>query len=349
MVTLLVGTDKGAWALEGGGGAWQAGEQLFPGWEVFALGRAPDGTFLAGVGSGWFGPAVHRSLDLRKWEQVVDGPSYASDGPKLEQIWTFTTAGDRVYAGVAEAGVFTSDDNGATWQPLSAFNDHPTRAQWQPGGGGLCAHRVLVDPNNANRLWVGVSAVGVFRSDDGGKTFAPRNVGVHIVAPEEEAPPTESPEIGYCVHGLTLDPQWPDRIWRQEHGGVYISQDGGDTWRRTEEGLPGNFGFPIAREGSTGSLFLVPLHSDMQRHPVDGRFAAYRSTDGGATWSVSGTGWPDEPTYDSVLRGAMSADDRGTVALGTTGGAVWASTDAGDTWSRVPGTFPRIRTVAVVA
>lgn len=338
MATLAVGTEKGGWLLDGDAG-WEVAGPFFAGWRVTAFGRAADGTYLAGTASGWFGPAVHRSADLTAWEQVTDGPSFGDRGPTLEQIWTFTTAADgRLYCGVAEAGVFVSDDGGVSWEPLSAFNDHPTRHAWQPGAGGMCAHRILLD---GERIWVAASAIGVLRSDDGGASFTPRNDGVDGVLPSDE------PGIGSCVHDVVADREAPATIWRQDHSGVYRTTDGGERWERIERGLPAGFGFPIARDDASGTLFVCPLHSDERRLPVDGRFAVWRSTNGGESWSRSGTGWPQEPTYTSVLRGAAVTDGDGGVYIGTTGGQLWASNDAGDSWRRLPGTFPRILALAV--
>lgn len=344
MTTLAVGTDKGGWLLRSDDRAtWDLEGPFFPGWRVTAFGQAADGTYLAGTASGWFGPALHRSRDLVNWEQVADGPGFEDNGPRLEQVWTFTTAPDgRVFCGVAEAGVFASDDNGTTWEPVEPFNQHPTRHVWQPGAGGMCAHKVLLD---GDRMWVAASAIGVFRSDDAGATFVPKNEGVVAAVPDGE---TAEDGIGYCVHCVVSDPADPEVIWRQDHMGVYRTGDGGDTWERIENGLPAGFGFPIARDAASGALFVVPLQGADMRAPVDGRFAAWRSTDGGDSWSVAGTGWPDEPTYAAVLRGAMATDGNGGVYLGTTGGDVWATADAGDRWQRLPGSFPRIATVAVL-
>lgn len=341
MTILAVGTEKGGWLLRGDDArGWEVDEPFFPGWKVTAFGRTERGSYLAGTASGWFGPAVHRSTDLGSWEQVTAGPDFGDQGPRLEEIWTFTTAAGtgRVFCGVAEAGLFTSDDDGVSWQPVEAFNTHPTRHAWQPGGGGMCAHRVLLD---GDRIWVAASAIGVFRSDDGGATFHPRNEGV------EGAIPGEGGGIGTCVHALVADPSDPDTIWRQDHTGVYRTRDGADSWERIEQGLPARFGFPIARDDASGALFVAPLTADENRTPVDGRFAAWRSTDGGDSWSLSGKGWPDEPNYTSVLRGAVATDGRGGVYLGTTGGHIWASGDGGDTWRMLPGQYPRIATLAL--
>lgn len=340
MRTLVIGTEKGAYLLTGSED-WSVKGPLFPGWKVTAFGRAPDGTYLAGLASNWFGASVHRSADLSEWEQVANGPAHPEGSDrKLNQIWTFTTQDDTVWAGVDDAGLFRSDDNGLTWEPVPALNEHSSRKSWFPGAGGMCLHHILHD---GPRLWVGISAVGVFRSEDGGETFDRFDQGVvPTVSPEED----ETVEAGWCVHGLVADPADPNRIWRQDHRGVYRTVNGGDSWERIEEGLPAGFGFVVGRDHESGTLFVVPLESDENRLPVDGRLAAYRSTDDGSTWEVSGAGWPTAPQFTGVLRKAMSLDQRGGVAFGTTGGVVYVSSDTGDTWSQLPFAFPRIFSVS---
>lgn len=342
MATLLIGTDKGGYRLTGEGTTWTVEEQLFPGWRVTAFGQAGDGTYLAGTASGWFGPGVHRSTDLSAWDAVADGPAFPDDGPTMEQVWSFTTDPQgTVWCGTAEAGLFTSDDHGLTWGPVEGFNAHPTRPEWGPGAGGMCLHRILRD---GDRVWAAASAIGVFRSDDGGASFATKNDGVGMV---QDPGTGERPEVGYCVHALVADPADPARMWQQNHSGVYRSTDAGDSWTRIEQGLPASFGFPIVRDHASGALFLAPLAADVDRTPVDGDFAVWRSTDDGDSWHRSGTGWADVPVYDAVLRGAMTGDGHGTVVLGSTGGQVWVTTDTGDTWTHLPHTFPRVNAVAL--
>lgn len=334
---LAIGTEKGGYVIGADG---QVTGPLFPGWKVSSFGRTPGGEYLAGLGSNWFGAAVHRSPDLENWTQIEDGPSYG-ESRDLNQMWSFHTVGGRIYAGVAEAGLFYSDDEGDSWVPVEALNEHRTRPEWQPGFGGLCAHRILTD---GDTIWVGISAVGVFRSGDGGDTWELKNDGVPAAGVPDDAP---RPEVGYCVHNLDHDPDNPDRLWRQDHMGVFRSNDGGDTWERIEDGLPAGFGFVMRRDHASGRLFVLPLAADANRVPVDGRFGAYMSEDDGDSWVPAGSGWPETPTYTSVLRGAVDADGRGRVALGTTGGKVWLTEDAGDSWAELDPTFPRIEAVAI--
>lgn len=340
MKTLAIGTEKGAYLLRGEK-EFEVEGPLFPGWKVTAFGRAPDGTYLAALGSNWFGPSVHRSPDLVEWEQVAAGPAHPEGSDrKLNQIWTFTAHQGVVYAGVDDAGLFRSADNGLTWDPVPSLNEHPTRKSWFPGAGGMCAHHVLHD---GERMWVGISAVGVFRSDDGGETFERFDEGVTpTVTPDDD----ETDTSGWCVHGLVADPTDPNRIWRQDHMGVYRTSNGGDFWERIEEGLPARFGFAIGRDHASGTLFVVPLESDENRLPVKGRLAAYRSDDDGDSWEVAGAGWPTTPHFTGVLRKAMSVDQTGGVAIGTTGGTIYSSSNTGKSWNALPFAFPRVLAVA---
>ena len=235
-VTVAVGTEKGAYLARSDGtrSEWDLEGPLFKGWRVTTFDEAGDGTYLLATASNWFGAALHRSSDLQEWTQVVAGPAWPEGGDrKLTQIWTLTRAGDHLYAGVDEAGLFRSSDFGETWQPLDGLNEHPTRSAWEPGFGGLAAHRVIVDRENPDRIWVAISAAGVFRSDDGGATWHPKNGGMPAAVEVQEFD-----DIGYCVHGIVQDPTDADRLYRQEHLGVFRTDDGGDRWERIEQGLP---------------------------------------------------------------------------------------------------------------
>ena len=193
--------------------------------------------------------------------------------------------------------------------------------------------------------WVAISAVGVFRSDDGGATWDPKNDGVATVGLPEDAP---RPEVGYCVHCLAHDAADPMRIWRQDHSGVYRTADGGDTWERIEDGLPASFGFVMWRDDARGRLLTVPLAADSNRVPVDGKLRAYRSDDDGNSWQVAGTGWHDAPHFTGVLRGAFDGDNEGAFCFGTTGGNLWLTRDAGDSWRALSPSFPRIGAVRMI-
>jgi len=370
--TLIVGTEKGAFVCRSKDRAkWAVEGPLFKGWKVTASTRTPTGRYLVATSSYVYGAALHTSKDLLDWKQVDKGPSYPNAKgdaqptpgvavgpgfePKLNQIWKLTASGKRLYAGVDTAGLFTSDDDGDSWQPVPGLNDHETRPHWFPGAGGLCLHSILVDKS---RIWIGISAVGVWRSDDGGKSWTPKNHGVRHMIEDEKCK-----DIGFCVHGLAIDPKDPNTIYRQDHAGFYISRNGADTWEAAEDGLPegsvgmpgkkvrASFGFPVAVDPATRSLFIVPLESDEYRMPLDGKFRVYRSRDGGKKWEGLGEGLPSVPNYAGVLRGAMAVDGGKPcgVYIGTTSGQLFASADCGDTWRPLPCTLPRILHVAAYA
>lgn len=344
MTRIAVGTEKGGYLVEDGGVGWSVTGPIFPGWKVTAFGSAPDGTHLAAVASNWFGVGIQRSADLESWEQTETPPVWPEDaGRKLNQVWTFHTDGDRIWVGVDEAGLFTSEDQGLTWQPVSGLNEHRTRGDWHPGFGGLCAHRVLT--GDGASTWAAISAVGVFRSDDGGSTWEPKNDGVDPVGLPEDSP---RPEVGYCVHCVAQDPSDPGRIWRQDHSGVYRTLDGGDSWQRIETGLPANFGFVMWRDDSSGRLFTIPLEADANRVPVDGELRVYVSDDEGDSWQVAGTGWKESPQFTGVLRGSFDGDDNGLFCFGTTGGKLWLTIDNGENWNELPPSFPRIGAIRLI-
>ncbi|MDH3223236.1 MAG: exo-alpha-sialidase [Gemmatimonadota bacterium] len=338
---LLVGTVKGGfWVTSRDRVSWNVEGPFFAGWKVTAGLRMEDGRFLIGVASDIYGPALQVSSDLENWKQIEDGPAYSgAEGPKLRQIWKLAERHGSIYAGVQDAGLFVSRDGADTWEPVSGLNDHETRPGWVPGAGGLCAHALLFDERNADKMWVGISAVGVFRTDDGGATWSPKNEGVRTVLEDKT-----HKDIGRCVHGLTQDPENPDLIYRQDHSGMYRTTNGGDTWERNESGLPAAFGFPIVSDRASASLFVAPQQSDQFRIPVDNRLQIYRSTDGGDTWHGASKGLPESNSFGTVLRGAMAVDDMepGGVYFGTTSGTLHASADLGESWTNLPASLPRV-------
>ncbi len=340
---VVVGTMKGAFVLRSDArrADWKIEGPLFRGWKVTTAARDRAGRFLLGTASDVYGPAIQTSPDLKEWKQIERGPQYPEGGPKLNQIWTIFTGSDRLYAGVDEAGLFWSDD-GSSWNPVEGLNRHPTRGAWVPGAGGLCAHVVLHDRTNPRRLWCGISAVGVLRSDDGGSTWTLRNAGVPAMLEDKV-----HKDIGRCVHGLAQDPEDPNTIYRQDHAGMFRTRNGGDSWERIENGLPSGYGFPLVMDRRTRALYCIPMESDEGRMPPGGKLRVYRSRNGGAAWEPLSKGLP-ENAWMGVLRGGVAADQLDPCGLyvGTTAGTVHVSRDAGESWRTLPCTLPRVLSVA---
>jgi photosystem II stability/assembly factor-like uncharacterized protein len=345
MYTLVVGTVKGGFVFSSDDReTWRPEAPIFRGWKLTAITRSRSGRFLAGVSSFVYGTVVSVSDDLVDWRQISDGPAYDGDsGIKLQQIWRFNVATDTIFAGVAEAGLFRSDNDGETWQPVEGLNHHPTRSNWVPGAGGMCAHALLVDPRNPDRIWCGISAVGVFRSDNGGQTWAAKNAGVKKTVAD-----IEHPDIGFCVHALAADPDDANVIYRQDHMGMYRTNDGGDSWENIEQGLPSGFGFPIAIDHKSRALFAFPQESPEYRMPPSGKFEAYRSLDRGDSWQRAGAD-TKRASFAGVLRGSLVVDseDPCGVYAGTTSGTIHISPDGGDSWRILPATLPRILCVEI--
>ncbi|MGC2192105.1 MAG: sialidase family protein [Candidatus Dormiibacterota bacterium] len=360
MRTVAVGTAKGLFILEQQGpdpatADWGMRGPYLSGWEATTIAmeqREGRLELLAGLGSYVYGPHVRRSLDRgESWEPVGSGPGFSSedDGPTVARIWTLhrLAGSGELVAGVAQAGLFRWDDRALTWREYTSITDHPTRAGWLPGAGGMCLHTVLTDSRRPGRITVGISSVGTLRSDDDGATWNVKNQGVTAAVEAEE--PKYS-ELNRCVHRLVFDPADPDHLFQQNHTGVYRSFDAGDNWERIESGLPSRFGFGMtALDHSPSTLFVVPLTSDEVRIPLDGRLWAYRSTDYGDSWVACGTGMPLR-NYGAVLRDALTTGigDASSVYFGTTSGELYATWDAGDSWRRLPGVYPRILSVRAI-
>lgn len=347
-VTLLVGTAKGAFFYHSDADRreWRMTGPHLGGWEVYSLlGDPRNGRIYAGTSHFVYGPTIRVSDDLgENWEQLPESPRYPQEsGFNLQKIWQITpghaSQPDTLYAGVQEAGLFASHDGGTTWEELSALTQHPTRPSWFPGAGGLCLHTILVDPTNPLRIWIAISAVGVFRTTDGGETWKVCTNGIPMAA-------TGMPDngVGRCVHKVAMDPADPDTLYMQYHGGVFKSTDGADSWTRIEHGLPGNFGFPMCISQS-GALYLIPL-DDETRYVEDGKLRVYRSDDKGESWHALDSGLPDQQ-YVGVLRDAMAVDpyDPAGIYFGTTMGELFYSADGGESWDQLPGQLPRITTV----
>jgi hypothetical protein len=364
-VRVLVGTRKGAFVLTADGKRqqWKVSGPHFAGWEIYHLKGSPadPGRLYASQSSGWFGQVIQRSNDGgTTWEAV--GNEFAYDGvPGTHQWydgtqhpWAFArvwhlepslTDPDTVYAGVEDAALFRSADGGRTWQELSGLRRHPSGCSWQPGAGGMCLHTILLDPSDPARIFIAISAAGAFRSDDAGKTWRPVNRGLR-----SQGIPDANAEVGHCVHRIAMHRSRPDVLFMQKHWDVMRSDDGGESWREVSGNLPTDFGFPIdvhAHEPET--IYVVPIKSDSEHYPPDGKLRVYRSRTGGDEWEALTKGLPQSDCYVNVLRDAMAVDslDSCGVYFGTTGGQVYASSDAGNSWAPIVRDLPAVLSVEV--
>ncbi len=364
-IRVLVGTRKGAFLLTSDEKRenWEVSGPHFAGWEIYHVKGSPvdPNRIYASVSSGWFGQVIQRSDDGgQTWAPVGNEFTYAGvpgthqwyDGTQhpweFKRVWHLEpslTDPDHVYAGVEDAALFESKDGGATWSELSGLREHQTGPQWQPGAGGMCLHTILLDPVNAGRMFVAISAAGAFRSDDFGKTWRPINRGLR-----SEFLPDANAEVGHCVHRIAFHQSKPDTLFMQKHWDVMRSDDGGENWREVSGNLPTDFGFPIdvnANEPET--IYVVPIKSDSEHFPIDGRLQVWRSRTGGDEWEALTNGLPQRDCYVNVLRDAMAVDalDPGGVYFGTTGGQVYGSADAGDSWKAIVRDLPAVLSVEV--
>ena len=349
-VSLLIGTPKGAFILDGDAArrAWSVRGPLCEGWPVYDISVEPGSrALLAGASSEWYGPAVWRSDDLgATWTHSSEGLTYGDDGPKLTRVWNVTAdQHGTIYAGVEPAGLFRSRDKGVTWEHIEGLTNHPTRPEWQPGNGGLCLHSIVPHPTDASRIWVGISAVGVFETQDGGATWELRNKGTR-----QEFGPERYPEFGQCVHKLVIAADGGEHLYQQNHCGVYRSFNGGREWDEITAGLPSEFGFPMAahpRDPQT--VWTIPLEGYGRMMP-EATAAVWRTNDGGSNWHQSSDGLPTHDAYLGVLREAMAVDrmDPVGVYFGTSTGKVYGSLDEGRSWSLVAENLPRVVSVEAV-
>ena len=349
--SLLVGTRRGLFIFESDGrrARWRARGPYLIGREIYhAVRDARDGTIWAASDHAVWGAHLHRSADFgESWETLEQAPHYP-DERALQAIW-FVAPGHAsspasLYAGIEPAGLFVSHDAGASWHSVATLNDHPTNSTWQPAGGGLALHSIIVDPENALRIYCALSAGGVYRSDDGGASWRPSNRGVRA-----DFQPQRYPETGQCVHKLLLHPRMNERLYQQNHCGVYRSDDRGENWTEITAGLPSDFGYALAIDPhDADTLFVIPEESSHMRATVDGKLRVYRSTDAGASWHAMTRGLPQENAYVSILREGMTSDtgEPCGVYFGTSSGHLFASHDAGASWTLVAGYLPRILSVS---
>ena len=350
---ILAGTRKGLFLLRGDEDRreWKVNDPLLPGWEIFhAVVDPRDGMLYACTNSFVYGATVHRSSDLgQTWERAEELGLPEESELKLERTWHLEpgheSQPETLWLGGAPGVLFRSDDRGKTWEPVRGVVEHPTREQWNPGAGGMCCHSIQLDPSDANRLYIGISAAGVFRTDDGGESWSPANKGTAA-----DFMPDPYPEVGQCVHKLLVHPSRPDRLWQQNHCGVYRSDDRGESWERLDgNGLPSGFGFPIAlhpREPDTA--FVVPEEGAENRVTCNGRLGIYRTRDGGASWEERPQGLPT-PAWSAVMRESMASDglDPVGIYLGTQSGSVFVSPDEGESWVEAARQLPPILSIEV--
>ena len=364
-VRVLVGTRKGAFVLTSDGRRqrWDINGPHFAGWEIYHLKGSPadPNRLYASQSSGWFGQVIQRSSDGgTTWEAVgnkfvydgVPGTHQWYDGTphpwEFARVWHLEpslTDPDTVYAGVEDAALFRSSDGGQTWQELPALRGHASASSWQPGAGGMCLHTILLDPSHPGRIFIAISAAGVFRSDDAGRTWRPMNRGL-----KSDMLPNPTAEVGHCVHRIAMHRSRPGVLFMQKHWDVMRSDDAGESWREVSGNLPTDFGFPIdvhAHEPET--IYVVPITSDSEHYPPEGKLRVYHSRTGGHEWEALTNGLPQRHCYVNVLRDAMAVDslDPCGVYVGTTGGQVYASADAGDRWAAVVRDLPSAVSVEV--
>ncbi|HEV2287483.1 MAG TPA: hypothetical protein VGR81_00860 [Candidatus Acidoferrales bacterium] len=388
-VRVLVGTRKGAFVClaDGKRDKWEISGPFFAGWPVFHMKGSPvdPNRIFASQVSDWFGQIIERSDDGGKtWIQPgtppgqknVDEHGFAKgesnkfvydtsaetgkpltthqwyDGTQhpweFKRVWHLEpslTERDVVYAGIEDAALFRSGDAGKSWQELSGLRGHGTGPKWQPGAGGMCLHTVILDPSNPKRIVIAISAAGAFRTDDGGKTWKPINKGLR-----SNYLPDPGAEIGHCVHHIAMHPKRPGMLFMQKHWDVMRSNDAGDNWTEVSGNLPTDFGFVIdvhAHEPET--IYVVPIKSDGEHFPLDGKLRVYRSRTGGNEWEELTKGLPQRDCYVNVLRDAMAVDtlDKCGIYFGTTGGQVYVSPDGGDNWSAIAHDLPAVLSVEV--
>ena len=366
---------------------WEVSGPHFAGWEIYHVKGSPadPNRLYASQTSGWFGQVIQRSDDGGKtWFQPGTPPGEPTTGPggmpkgesnkfvydtsaetgkpltthqfydgtqhpwEFKRVWHLEPSHsdpDTVFAGVEDAALFRSTDGGVSWHELAGLRGHGTGPQWQPGAGGMCLHTIIQDAKNPNRIYIAISAAGAFRTDDGGKTWRPINRGLKSqYIPDPEA------EVGHCVHHVALHPSRPDVLFMQKHWDVMRSDNGGDSWREVSGDLPTDFGFVIdvhAHEPET--IYVVPIKSDGELYVPEGKLRVFRSRTGGNEWEPLTKGLPQRDCYVNVLRDAMAVDSLHScgVYFGTTGGQVYASPDAGDSWNPIVRDLPAVLSVEV--
>jgi len=384
-VRVLVGTRKGAFILTADGKRqnWEVSGPHFAGWELYHLKGSPvdPNRIYASQTSGWFGQVIQRSDDGGKtWHQPGTPPGEAAapgappkaesnkfvydaaaapltthqwyDGTQhpweFKRVWHLEpslTDPNTVYAGVEDAALFRSTDGGQNWHELPGLRGHGTGPEWQPGAGGMCLHTVILDPSNPDRIYIAISAAGAFRTDDGGKSWKPINKGLY-----SKYIPDPTAEIGHCVHHIAMNPTRPGVLFMQKHWDVMRSDNAGDQWTKISGNLPTDFGFVIdIHSHEPETVYVIPIKSDGEHYVMDGKLRVYRSRTGGNEWEALTKGLPQENCYVNVLRDAMAVDtlDKCGIYFGTSGGQVYCSADAGDSWNPIVRDLPAVLSVEV--
>src|SRR6058998_1077384 len=388
-VRVLAGTRKGAFILTSDGtrNKWKVSGPHFAGWEMYHLKGSPadPNRLYASQSSGWFGQIIQRSDDGgRTWHQPGTPPGEPTTTPEgmpkaesnkfvydtspetgkpltthqwydgtphpweFKRVWHLEpslTDPDTVYAGVEDAAIFRTTDGAKSWQELPGLRGHKSAPDWQPGAGGMCLHTIILDPTNPQRIFAAISAAGAFRSDDAGKTWRPINHGLR-----SEGIPDPDAEVGHCVHRIAMHPSRPNVLFMQKHWDVMRSEDAGDSWHEISGNLPSDFGFPIdVHPHEPNTIYVVPIKSDTEHFPPEGKLRVYRSRNGGNEWEALTNGLPQRDCYVNVLRDGMAVDalDPCGVYFGTTGGQVYGSANGGDTWSALVRDLPPVVSVEV--
>jgi len=387
-VRVLVGTRKGAFILSSDGkrDKWEVSGPFFAGWEIYHMKGSPvnSNRIYVSQTSGWFGQLFQASDDGGKtWYQPGVKPEDAAaasqwppvksnrfvydssdatgkpltthqwyDGTQhpweFKRVWHVEpslTDPNTVYAGVEDAAIFRSTDGGANWSEMPGLRGHGTGPQWQPGAGGMCLHTIILDPSNPDRMYIAISAAGAFRTDDGGKTWKPINKGLI-----SQFIPDPNAEVGHCVHHVAMNPDRPNTLFMQKHWDVMRSDNAGDNWMEISGNLPTDFGFVIdVNSNEPETVYVVPIKSDSEHFPLDGKLRVYRSKSGGNEWEELAKGLPEKDCYVNVLRDAMAVDklDKCGVYFGTTGGQVYVSPDGGDSWKAIVHDLPAVLSVEV--
>jgi len=385
-VRVLAGTRKGAFILTSDGKRqkWDVSGPHFAGWEIYHMKGSPvdPNRIYVSQTSGWFGQIIQRSDDGGKtWHQPGTPPGEQKMSPEgfpmgesnkfvydtkahpltthqwydgtqhpweFKRVWHLEpslTDPDMVYAGVEDAALFVTKDGAKTWQELSGLRGHKSGEKWTPGAGGMGLHTILIDPKNPKRIYIAISAAGAFRTDDGGKTWKAINQGLR-----SEYIPDPHAEVGHCVHNMAMHPSRPEVLFMQKHWDVMRSDNAGDLWHEVSGNLPTDFGFPIgvhAHEPET--IYVVPIKSDGEHFPLEGKLRVYRSRTGGNEWEALTKGLPQKDCYVNILRDAMAVDTLADCGIyfGTTGGQVYASVNDGDSWEAIVHDLPAVFSVEV--